>query len=68
MHRVGSYGEPIYKASGKSQRVIGYTPPTRRCLTVDEMKALDMKQNEKGWWITGAFDESAKSRMQEREG
>ena len=46
-HRVGSYGEPIY--AGKSRRVVGYTPHQRHCLTIKEMQALGMTQNDKGW-------------------
>lgn len=69
MHRVGSYGEPIYEDSstGKSRTVVGYMKPARRCLTLEEIKALDMKQNDRGWWITGEFDAAAKSRMQSDE-
>lgn len=47
-HRVGSYGEVIYE--GHSHRVIGNTPHQRRCLSVEEMVALGMMQNAKGWW------------------
>jgi hypothetical protein len=47
-HRTGSYGEAIY--GGNSHRVIGYTPHQRRCLSVEEMVALGMMQNAKGWW------------------
>jgi hypothetical protein len=47
-HRTGSYGEAIY--DGNSHRVIGYTPHQRRCLTVEEMVALGMTPNAKGWW------------------
>src|SRR5215813_6976904 len=47
-HCAGSYGEPIYK--GNSHRVIGYTAHQRRCLSVEEMVALGMTQNAKGWW------------------
>jgi len=41
MHRVGSFGDPIYAASrtGKSRRVIGHTRSTRQCLTESEMLA-----------------------------
>ena len=55
-HRTGSYGEPIYKPSstGKSRKVIGHTPPTRRCMTVAEIQALGMTQNAKGWWMLPA--------------
>jgi len=51
MHRVGSFGEPIYK-NGKSRDLVGYTKHSRRCLTPDEMVALSMRQNEKGWWVS----------------
>jgi hypothetical protein len=51
-HRTGSYGEPIYKptGSGKSRKISGYTPHTRRCMTVAEIQASGMARNEKGWW------------------
>ena len=54
MHRVGSFGEPIYAASrsGKSLQVIRHTPHERRCLTEYEMLAKGMVTNEKGWWMT----------------
>lgn len=53
MHRVGSYGEAIYKGNGKNRDVAGYTKPQRRCLTEPEMLALGMKQNEKKLWTSG---------------
>src|SRR5260370_34657255 len=55
-HRAGSYGEPIYQGSrtGKSRKVIGHTPPTRRCLTVAEIQAVGMTQNAKGCWMLPA--------------
>ncbi len=55
-HRTGSYGEPIYKSSrtGKSRRVGGHTPPTRRCMTLTELLALGMTQNARGWWMLPA--------------
>jgi hypothetical protein len=51
-HRTGSFGEPIYQRSstGKSRRVIGHTPQTRRCMSLAEIQALGMTQNAKGWW------------------
>ena len=51
-HRVGSFGEPIYQVSrtGKSRQVVGYTPSTRRCLTLVELQAVGMTQDSKGWW------------------
>lgn len=54
MHRVGSFGEPIYAASrsGKSREVVGHTPHARRCLTEGEMLAKGMARNDKGWWMT----------------
>ncbi len=54
MHRVGSFGEPIYAHSrtGKSRRVIGHTPSTRWCLSESEMGAKGMASNDKGWWMT----------------
>lgn len=56
MHRVGSYGEPIYNEKG---RIMGYTPCERRCLTEIEMQQKKMTQNARGWWTTGVvFDTS----------
>jgi len=57
MHRVGGYGEPIYKrlASGKQNEIIGYTQPTRGCATIPEMITRGMVQTSKGWWATGQF-------------
>ena len=51
-HRTGSFGEAIYKLSrtGKSRQVIGYTRQTRRCMTLQELMALGMTQDHKGWW------------------
>ena len=46
-HRTGSYGEPIYDKSGQ---IVGYTPHQRHCLSVEEMVALGMTQNARGWW------------------
>lgn len=53
-HRKGSYREAIYCKSptGKTEDIVGYTRPTRCCLTPDEMRAKGWSQNEKGWWIT----------------
>ena len=52
-HRTGSYGEPIYRQAWSSKRgkVIGYTPQTRRCMTLTEIQALGMTSNDKGWWM-----------------
>lgn len=51
-HRTGNYGKPIYRASstGNSQKVIGYTPVTRRCLSLDEMLANNFHQLNTGYW------------------
>ncbi len=64
-HRTGSFGEAIYKPSrtGKSRQVIGYTPHTRRCMTLPEIQALAMTQDAKGWWslpkpVAGQEDEA----------
>jgi hypothetical protein len=54
MHRVGSYGDPIYDAKGRV--VVGYAKSARRCLSKAEMCAKNMAENEKGIWTTGAFD------------
>lgn len=58
MHRVGGYGEPIYKPSstGKSQQVIGHTKSNRRCLTEQEMQDKGMVKTTKGLWATGTFE------------
>ena len=37
-------------------RTGNYAERTRRCLTVDEMKAKGMAQNEKGIWVTALFE------------
>jgi hypothetical protein len=50
-HRTGSYGDPIYK----SNDVVGYDKPTRRCMNEDEMKAVGMAQNDNGLWVTALF-------------
>jgi hypothetical protein len=59
-HRIGSYGEPIYKptGSGKSRKITGYTPHTRRCMTLVEIQASGMAQNDKGWWTLPKRDAS----------
>lgn len=55
MHRVGSYGDPIYEKG----RIVGYTPCERRCLSVEEMQQKGMVLNERGHWTTGiTFDVS----------
>jgi hypothetical protein len=54
MHRVGSYGDPIYDTKGRV--AVRYAKPGRRCLTKAEMYAKNMVENEKGIWTTGAFD------------
>lgn len=40
-HRIGNYEEPIYgeRLTGKTLKIVGYTPPTRRCMTREEMQA-----------------------------
>ena len=53
-HRTGSFGGPIHE----NGRVVGFEKSQRRCLTVDEMLAKEMVQNEKGWWTSGVFDGS----------
>ena len=69
MHRVGSYGGPIYKKSstGKSEHVVGHTKSDRHCLTVIEIEALGMTKNAKGWWIANIFGDEAKARLHEDE-
>ena len=51
MHRVGGYGDPIYKKG----KLVEYGPSKRHCLSAEEMREKGMLQNEKGWWTTGAF-------------
>jgi hypothetical protein len=48
-HRIGNYGEPIYKASStdKSQKVVGHQKPTRRCMSLEEMHAAGMATEKK---------------------
>lgn len=67
-HRVGGYGDPIYKQSptGKSQDIVGYTPSTRRCLTIEEMVAQGFKQEKHGWWVIDTMDEAAHARLKAR--
>lgn len=40
-HRIGDFAEPIYgeRVSGKSMKIVGYTPHTRRCMTTEELLA-----------------------------
>ena len=61
MHQVGEYSKPRYDATG--HRVIGRIPSTRRCLSIAEMQARGMVQNEKGWWMTGYADEADLARL-----
>lgn len=61
MHRTGSCGDPIYAPKDvKRKNPVGYTKPTRRCLTLDEITALGMKPTTRPdgevWWIIGTFD------------
>ncbi len=59
MHRIGSYGEAIYKPGDtKRKSPIGQAPSTRRCMTLEEIQAAGMKQNDKGWWLTGQMGDS----------
>ncbi len=62
-HRVGGYGGPIYLVVDGKQtaKVIGRSPSTRRCLTVEEITAKGWTRNEKGWWLTNDFDARAKA-------
>lgn len=53
-HRIGGWGDAIYKAN-KSHDIIGYTKPTRRCMTEQEMLAVGMSKNDKGQWIVQAY-------------
>jgi hypothetical protein len=52
-HRVGEYSGPIFEINPEGQqtrRIIGRTPNLRHCLTVPEIQALGMIQNDRGWW------------------
>lgn len=68
-HRTGSYGEPIYQETrtGKSHKFIGYTPQTRQCLTLAEIQAKGMTQNEKGWWMLPKNEALPAEEMNEKE-
>jgi len=68
-HRAGGFEEPIYepRATGKTLKVVGYTPHSRRCMTVTEMLAAGMLKNDKGWWITSAYEQSAHADAGEEE-
>ena len=67
LHRVGGFGDPIYAttSTGNRGKITGYTPVTRRCLTVEEMLAKGLTRNEKVWWVTKAYDESAHEEEEE---
>lgn len=55
-HRTGDFEKPIYRQKEDGTPVndiVGYTKDTRRCMTVPEMLAAGMKQNERGWWTLG---------------
>lgn len=69
MHRVGGYGDPINKINGKGNRgeLLGYTKSTRRCMTEDEMLAKGMVKNDKGQWITEAYDHNIVRKEDESE-
>jgi len=56
-HRVGSFGEGIYKPGDLVRKnPIGQTKPTRRCMTLSEMRAAGMSKNKQGLWITSAYE------------
>jgi hypothetical protein len=56
-HRVGKFSEPVYAPTDtKHKKPIGYSNPSRRCLTIPEIQSLGMVQNDKGWWISGQFN------------
>ena len=68
MHRTGSYGEAIYSPTDKKQKnAIGYTKPSRRCLTTEEMLAIGMCLNDKELWITEAYDPNIKHKDDEED-
>jgi len=57
-HRIGEYGDPIYgeNSKGNKGKIIGYTKPTRRCMTEQEMLDAGMSKNDKEQWIVKAYD------------
>jgi len=57
-HRVGGYGEAIFSTNSKGKRgdLLGYGSHTRRCLSIEEMKAKGMVKNELGRWVMEAYD------------
>lgn len=68
MHRVGSYGNAVYAEKDvKRKNPTHYTPSSRLCITLDEIQAVGMMQNERGWWIIGGFDGSAFEEPKEEE-
>jgi hypothetical protein len=59
-HRVGSFGEGIYKHGDTVRKnPIRQTTSTRRCMTVSEMLAAGISRNAQGLWIASAYDDSA---------
>lgn len=59
-HRTGEYGNFTYAPNDRHrQRPVGREPITRRCMTTEEMQAIGMSQNGKGWWIASEYNPSA---------
>jgi hypothetical protein len=59
-HRVGSFGDGIYKPGDTvRKKPIGQTAHTRRCMTTEEMLGAGMSKNAQGLWIASAYDDSA---------
>ena len=57
LHRVGSFGDAIYRdGDGKKKSPVGYTKPSRRCLSEEEMLEKGMSQNDQGQWISSVYD------------
>ena len=46
-------------AAFEDHRTGDFAQGERRCLTVDEIQALGMIQNTRGWWIRGSFGNMA---------
>lgn len=67
-HRIGSFGEAIYKPGDTVRKnPIGRTKHSRHCMTIEEMLAAGMSRNAQGWWITSAYDSSAHTEEDEPE-
>jgi len=67
-HRVGEYEIALYKdGDTKRKNPIGHKDGVRRCLSTEEMIAMGMATNEKGWWILNPYDPKAHKDIDEVE-